>query len=649
MRILFISLFVFIQFGVFAAAPTKRAVSDTIQLHLDEVKSILNSGEWQAVDPVQYKKMNALIDFLENSPIDSVVMELKTDLDNNNQFLKRDLRNVSEVDDIEGYIRAWEINNSLINIEKRTIAETPLKSIMVPEDQFIGMYSKLPLITYGNMSRLINDSIISMPDSLMFLIANSKLIHSAKAAKEADSIVNAYLDNARKEYNNKLIEAYRDSVSLQYRTEYLKKYIDSRKKQYTDSISKHNLQVLKDYNDSITSVVNQEFSSKLNSLITYIDRIPNDITIFNYFNEKSNLALQNDAVWYKWIWLKNSQNDSIGLRIENLDKHNVKVLIDEAVNLSRLSERGSLEVNKVQLAKEIDHKLLKVETRKPKLSPWKLDGKIYSGFTQTYINEYWSKGGNSSASTLSTFNYSANYLKPKLKFENSVDAKLGLIYYPKDDAASVERLIHKNTDNFEINSRLGFSAFKAWYYSAEANFKTQFFLGYKSNKDTIPNSSMFSPAYLTFSAGMDFKPNKDFSAFLSPVSVKTTYVTNPDVNETNFGLVEGETHRTRIGMAGKFELSKKVMDNISMKTRNSVFINYGTNKAGEWQLIKIPDFDSETTLDFKINQFISTQINFHFIYDKDVTSRWTDSNNIEQSGTKLQVKEFITFGISYKI
>ena len=510
MRIVFISLLLFLYFNASASAVTKRAVSDSIQIKLNEVKSILNSREWEPVDRDQYKRINELISFIENTPIDSVVMELKHDLDSTQIFLKRELRNISEANNIEGYIRAWEINNSMINIEKKTVEEMPFESIMVPEDEFVGMYSKIPLITYGNMSKLISDSIITYPDSLLSLIANSKMFFSSRKAKETDSIVTHFLDNARKEYNNRLINAYRDSVIYNYRVQHLKEFTDLRKKQYIDSVSKHNLQVLKNYNDSVSKQFNLKFADMLKSLVTSANRFPHKLTIYNYFNEPTTLMLQNDALWYQWVWLKNAQNDSIGLRVENIDKHQFRVLIDEMVNLSRITQRESMTVDKVQQNTKLEQKLLKVTTRKPELSPWKLAGKIYSGFTQTYINDYWSKGGNSSASALSTFGYDANYSKGKLKWENRLDAKLGLIYYLPDEGTTALRNWHKNSDNFEINSRLGYSAYKEWYYSAEVNFKTQFFLGFKSNKDEAPNSSLFSPAYLTFSGGFDYKPNKQF-------------------------------------------------------------------------------------------------------------------------------------------
>ncbi|MDA3928058.1 MAG: DUF3078 domain-containing protein, partial [Prolixibacteraceae bacterium] len=612
MKVIVTSVLLFI--GLSIQASTKQVLGDSIQFKLNELYSFLNSGEWESLDSGTFNRTKELLEYIENSPIDSVVVDLKSDVDSSNLFLKRDIHFISEVENIEGYIRSWEINNSLINIEKHIRADTPMESILVPESEFSGIYNKIPIVTYGDMDRLINDSIVSYPDSILLLIANTKLIRSANKSKETDSIVNSFLNIERKKYTNELIKSFRDSVSYTYRQNYLNDLIDMQKKSYTDSIAKHNIAVLNSYNDSISLVVNSYYKSLLVSLINYVDKLPNELTIYNLLDEPSTLLLQNNAKRFQWVWLKNAQNDSIGLRIENLDKNSFKVFVDESVNLSRLSKKQTLDIERVKSRNALDQKLKKFKTRKPVLSPWKLEGKAYSGFTQTYINDYWSKGGNSSGSALSTFSYDANYSKGKIKWENGFDAKLGLVFYLPDEEVVTERNLHKNSDNIELNSRFGYSAFKEWYYSAEANFKTQFFLGYKNNNETVPNSAIFSPAYLTFSGGFDYKPNKEFSMFLAPLSVKITYVTNPDVDETIFGLLEGQTRKTRIGIAGKLEYSKKITTDISVRSKNSIFINYGINNTGGWQFIKIPDFDSETTIYFKVNQFISTQVNFHFIY-----------------------------------
>ena len=647
MRTFFLALFIITSISIFADNQRIEAgKSDSLQSQLDHVKSILFSNYWKPIDKETQKFMVELINYMERSPIDSVIVDLKREMSAREVFFTRDIHNIVEVNQVEGYIDAHEINNSMINIERNAEFQLPLESIMVPEKEFVGMYSKLPLVQHNDMGKMISESLITLPDSIASLIEESENHRNSKRSKIADSLVTAFLDIERKRYNDSLINSYRDSVTFQYRTSYRQNYIDSLKKVYTDSVSHVNYQLLKTYNDSITKVVNDEFRSNFEKLISYVNRMPNHFMIYNLLNEPTTLSLQNEGLWFKWIYLKNMQNDSIGIRFENLDRNSVRVLVDESVNLSRITQRTSLEVGRIQATEAIQYKLQKVETRKPVLSPWKLGGKAYSGLSQTHINQFWSKGGTSSASVLSTLNYEANFSKGKVKWDNGLDAKLGLIYYIDDNPNAI-RNWHKNTDNFEINSRFGLSAFNKWYYSAEANFKTQFFIGFKNNREEIRNSSIFSPAYLTFSAGFDYKPNKDFSAFLSPISVITTYVIDTLVNEKTYGLDEGTTRKSRIGMTGRLSYNKKISDNINFRTRNSLFFNFGS-KDGEWQLLKLPDFDTETTFDFKVNHLITTQVNFHLIYDKELTSKWTDNNEVEQSGTRLQFKEFMTLGISYR-
>ncbi len=629
-----------------ASTPNTNLTSNQ-QNNLKKLYSYLHSKTWQPVDSVSYKRMMELIGYIESAPIDTVIQSLRSAIDNEKPFLNRGSSNYSENDRINGYISAHEINKYFEDIEKRINYQFPYESILVPDTEFSNMYSRLPIISFSNMEKLIDDALIVCPDSIATLIEENKNSISSEKIAENKEKIDAFLKVERVKYNDALIEHYRDSVTRKYRDEFLESKISVLKKAYSDSVFKINSRAMRTYNDSLVIAVNVEIRDILEDLLFDVSQRPNPIHIYNSKNEHALLPLQNNEKWFKWIWLKNAQNDSIGIRIENLDQKSMRVYVDETVNLSRLKERQTLDVDKITLT-GFDQNLRKVNTPKIKISYWKLEGRAYTGITQTFINSYWSKGGKSSASTMSTFNYSANYNKKSISWTNWVDAKLGLIYYPPEEGSTALRNWHKNSDNFEINSRFGLSAFKKWYYSAEANFKTQFFLGYKSNNDVDPSSSLLSPAYLTFSGGFDYKPNKNFSAFISPLSVKTTYVLNPDVNETVFGLIEGETSKSRIGIGGKVEFTQPLMENVVLRSKSSTFINLGRNNNNESQFAKIPDFDTENAIDFKVNQFITTQINFHLIYDKDIESKWTDKAGTEQKGTRLQVKEFLTLGISYK-
>lgn len=649
MKRLFFIVFVFFTVGVKAYYPQIDSINGNLIFKIDSIKNFVYSEQWKAVNPGYFQLIEDLFYYLEKQPVDSVVAHLRENADSGTVFFTRDISAIEEAEQVEGYVNAQIINNRLIEIENRIKDEMPLETITVPENEYVGMYSKLPLITHANIEQILADSIVLIPDTLAFRKLKAETIRNSstrqKKLNEIDSLINRFVENARRYYNDSLISQYRDSISMNYRMHYRQNYIDAEKKKYTQNVAFKNYQVLRQYNDSVTEILNKEFYKNLMYVVDFVHTAPNQIQVFTLNNEKYVLPLQNENIWYQWLYLKNSSNDSIGIRVENMGRNSMKLLVDEAVNLSRLTQRSTIKLDQLKLEPFTEKKLSKVTVRKPEMFPWKFIGKFYSGLTQNYINQFWSKGGVSSASSMSNFNYDANYSKGKLKWENGIDAKIGFIYYIDENPEAL-RDWHKNSDNIEFNTRLGYSAYKEWYYSAEANFKTQFFLGYKSNTVESPNSAFMSPAYLTFSGGLDYKPNTSFSAFLSPLSVKTAYVLNPDVDETTFGLEEGETRKSRIGMSGRINYSKKILPNVSIRTRNNLFLNFGF-KDGEWQFIKIPDFDTETSIDLKITRYITTQINFHLIYDKELTSKWTDDNGVEQSGTRLQVKEFVTFGLSY--
>jgi len=647
-RNVFLMVCLFLGYSTFANYSEKKIVGDDILTRVAEIRKVINSKDWVPSDSVSFHYLTSLLDFIGNHPIDSVLNGLTRELENREIFLVRDYQRIKNPELVAGYVSPQLISTKLKEIEADFFERIALNSIPVPEELFAGSYSDVKLIGEDELERLIVEQHVSFPDSISTLVPLSGLEMNDSLNRRIDSLRYDFLCEARKAYNQQLIQSFRDSVSLRYQSDYLQLQIETAQENYIDSVQKINNKILNRYNDFETIQTNKALKEDIQSLINHVSGIPNELRILNLKNELSLLPLRNDEKWFQWIWLKNAQNDSIGIRIENIDRRSMRMLIDESLNLSKLTIKDAREIDKIKPSEFSDLKLQKVNARKPLLIPWKLVGKAYAGFTQNYINEFWSQGGKSSASALVTFNYVASYSKNKIRWENVADLKLGVIYYLADDDEVTHRNWHKNSDNFEVNSRLGYSAFKKWYYSAEANFKNQIFLGFKSVNDTEPSSAFFSPAYLTFSAGMEYKPGKNFSTFLSPVSLKTTYVTNPAVDETKFGLDEGETSRSRIGISGKIDYSRSVFENVNVKTKNSLFINFGNNSSGEWQFLKLPDFDSETSVDFKVNQFITTQVNFHLIYDKDVESTWVLASGAEVKGTRLQVKEFFTLGFSYK-
>ena len=135
----------------------------------------------------------------------------------------------------------------------------------------------------------------------------------------------------------------------------------------------------------------------------------------------------------------------------------------------------------------------------------------------------------------------------------------------------------KNDDKFEITSRFGVSAFKKWYYSAEFNYETQLFRGYRYPKSENPDpiSAFMAPARTFFKVGLDYKPNKDFSFFLSPLTIKNVFVRDTSlIDQTNFGIDADKRSFWEPGLNADVSYRTDLTPDISYETKYKMFINY---------------------------------------------------------------------------
>ena len=122
---------------------------------------------------------------------------------------------------------------------------------------------------------------------------------------------------------------------------------------------------------------------------------------------------------------------------------------------------------------------------------WKTGGRIALTFNQVALSN-WAAGGENSFSGNTEFRLSANYVKGKNTWDNSLMMAYGLI---KQES----RNLNKNDDRIELISKYGRHAVKNWYFSEELTFRSQFDEGYKTPEDTVKISDFMAPGYLTFS------------------------------------------------------------------------------------------------------------------------------------------------------
>lgn len=266
---------------------------------------------------------------------------------------------------------------------------------------------------------------------------------------------------------------------------------------------------------------------------------------------------------------------------------------------------------------------------------WDKGANIIINFSETGLVN-WAAGGKNSFSITSLLNAHANYKKDNFSWENALVAGYGTM------KKGGEKEMIKTDDRFEISSKVGSKASDSFYYAFLLNFKTQFTIGKNYQKDTTKISNFFSPAYTTAAAGMDYKPNKYFSAFMAPVTYRMTIVTDKDLSAAGSYKVEPGKH-ARHELGGYIRLAYSRSDfeaaflkNMGITTKVDLFSNY-LNKP---QNI---DIDWETIIMLKFNDYISMNLTTHLIYDDDIKIAGKDG--VKRS--YAQFKEIFGVGFSY--
>ena len=220
----------------------------------------------------------------------------------------------------------------------------------------------------------------------------------------------------------------------------------------------------------------------------------------------------------------------------------------------------------------------------------------------------------------------------KHSWENNLSANFGYI-----NTTSLGS--RKNDDRFDFLSKYGFSLNKHYNLATLVNFRSQFLNGY-----TYPNnvktfaSAFLSPAYLVVSQGMDYKPNKYFSFFLSPVTSRWVFVADTSISaKVDYGVNPGHTNINQNGAFATLGYQKSFNKYFAYKARLDLFSNYKKNPQNI-------DVFVTNTLSAKIAKILAFSWNVDMIYDDDV--RIFGKNDTSPA---LQFKSIFGVGLQMKI
>lgn len=264
----------------------------------------------------------------------------------------------------------------------------------------------------------------------------------------------------------------------------------------------------------------------------------------------------------------------------------------------------------------------------------------------------WNAGGNNSITGLGNLKFERNYKFRYISWKNILELRYGL-------NAQEGQKLRKTDDAIRFSSTFGFrrDTISNWYYSARANFNTQFSDGYKYPNRDNPISRFMSPGYFFLGAGTSYiQEDGKFNLYISPLTAKSTFVLDQNLADKGaFGvekaifdalgnrIQDGKNFFFEIGFLITNSWETQITDNVGLNNSISFYTDY-LRQFGNI------DVDWQLDLSLRVNKYIATTIGTHLIYDDNILfDEQVDANGlvIDPGEPRIQFKQLFGVGISY--
>jgi hypothetical protein len=256
---------------------------------------------------------------------------------------------------------------------------------------------------------------------------------------------------------------------------------------------------------------------------------------------------------------------------------------------------------------------------------WKKQGTFLLNLNQGALSNWVAGGEQNTLGVNSLFNFAINYRHDRHEWDNFFDLALGF-----QDASSFEHF-RKIDDRIDITSKYGYRLTQHWYLSFLANFNSQFLPGYDYSVE--PNkkiSNFLAPGKVLLSPGLDYKTASRFSFFISPLTVRWIFKSDPDFfHMSKFGVDSASKSNKEVGAFVSARYTAPFTKWVTYTGRIDLFSNYKRNPENV-------DLFMTNLLTMKFSKWLATNISFDLIYDDDVLSR-------------LQLKEILGIGLTLKL
>lgn len=266
----------------------------------------------------------------------------------------------------------------------------------------------------------------------------------------------------------------------------------------------------------------------------------------------------------------------------------------------------------------------------------------YPGFesrihiTQNYISPNWHKGGKSNLNLSSKQLLKLDHKTDNSLWANQLDWRLSLY-----SATNQEKFAYQiSEDLLRLNSNFGYKAYKKWFYTVDFETRTQLFANYSENKTQL-YSDFLSPLSATLGIGMkyelDWKSEKVYgrrfrlNVNISPIAYDFKWSKRTDIDLGRHGLKPDKRIYSAIGSMLRADMIWNINPTFAWESR----LYYNTS-------YKRIEAETENSLIFTFNQYLSTRLNLTLRYDDAVPI-------LPGMKNRLQMYQLLSFGIDWTL
>lgn len=274
-------------------------------------------------------------------------------------------------------------------------------------------------------------------------------------------------------------------------------------------------------------------------------------------------------------------------------------------------------------------------------SSWTYDASARLNFSQAAYKDWQEGGGTNSLAFTAGLGGQAARRGDRWIQAHELTLSFGIINQESQE-------LRKSEDQILWNSSLRYEGedfFRLFNPTIAADLRTQFAKGfdYSGNpfeeelddptdprlqrQAPVQNSAFFSPAFLTQSLGLTYEPIQDFTIRFGGAAKQTV------VTERDFRVLYGVTDENPVRFEAGAELAsafdRRITENIRYRSQLNVFFSFN-------QTEEPPDARWNNTINLKVNDWLSTDLQFVALFDEDITDA-------------IQLKETISVGVSFTL